>query len=89
MKLTEGMKRLIERHVGLPIEKIREMSAIDLDAHIEKKIGKPLRVYGKVDLLEVSYHEDVERVLRKMRLKDKVRKLFTRRNKNGNSREGV
>lgn len=55
--MLERLERTIEKVVGLPIEKIRSMTLVELREYSERKGGKPVRVPGCLS------QEDIDRQL--------------------------
>ena len=43
-RLSEETKELIARRIGLSVDQMTAMSADEIDRHIEKKIGKKLKL---------------------------------------------
>ncbi|MBR1540050.1 MAG: hypothetical protein IJ629_02585 [Clostridia bacterium] len=62
-QLSKKTKEIISRKIGIPYEKLLEMDDEEIEAHIEKKIGKKITwpKGAKVDGLPIRTMESVDK----------------------------
>jgi len=67
MKLRKETKELLSRRIGIPYEKLLEMTDEEIDNYIEKKTGKKITwpEGAKVDGLPIKTIEEVEESFKK------------------------
>lgn len=67
-ELSETTKQIISRKVGIPYEQLLEMDDEEIEAHIEKKIGRKITwpKGAKVDRLRIRTMEEVDRRINKI-----------------------
>ena len=67
-QLSNKTKELLSRRIGLPLEKLNQMSDEEIEAYIEQKTGKKITwpKGAKIDGLPIRTMEDVDKKIRDM-----------------------